>query len=128
MEPEKELTWSQKIDKYSDGIDTATAEKKDLDEYVDTMIYMNEQDEFMDDSLWGVAKDQFDTFTIANWRKMSTPARTRLRNHLLRGGVYVKSWSKNTTLTDTLYEAINEETQHEWTNQEILESIRPVFL
>jgi hypothetical protein len=66
MEPEKELTWSQKIDKYSDGIDTATAEKKDLDEYVDTMIYMNEQDEFMDDSLWGVAKDQFDTFTIAN--------------------------------------------------------------
>jgi len=51
MEPAKELTWSQKIDKYSDGIDTATAKKKDLDEYIDTMIYMNEQDEFIDDSL-----------------------------------------------------------------------------
>jgi hypothetical protein len=57
---------------------------------------------------------------------MSTPARTRLRNHLLRGGVYVKSWSKNTTLADTLYEAINEETQHEWTNQEILDSLKTV--
>jgi hypothetical protein len=45
------LTWTQKINKWGDGIDIVTATKEDLKEYVNTKLHVHVREAFSDFTL-----------------------------------------------------------------------------
>ena len=47
----QELTWDQKVKKYKFGIDPVTIDQETLEEYVESVIYMNEANDFTNYSL-----------------------------------------------------------------------------
>ena len=54
------LTWTQKINKWGDGIDTVTATKEDFGEYVETKVYVHKREGFSDFTLWSLYKKEFE--------------------------------------------------------------------
>jgi hypothetical protein len=118
----EELTWAQKIEKHGYGIDVANATKGDLSEYTDTKIHVHVLHGFMDDTLWDAFKEEFDNFTTHDFQQMRTDIRIKLRVHLLSRGVYVATHNNRYTISDALYDIVQEEKKHEWTDQEITET------
>jgi hypothetical protein len=106
------LTWTQKIKKWGDGIDTVTATKEDLEEYVDTKLHVHVREGFSDFTLWFLAKEEFEGWTKDDFRLLRKNTRAKLRLHLLKRGVYVAPYSTRHPMSNTLYNTLNEEEQH----------------
>jgi hypothetical protein len=126
----EELTWAQKIEKHGYGIDVANATKEDLSEYTNTKIHVHVLHGFMDNTLWDAFKEEFDNFTTYDFQRIRTDIRIKLRVHLLSRGVYVTTHNSRHTISDALYDVVQEEKQHEWTDQELMETtvkIRPMI-
>jgi hypothetical protein len=71
------------------------ATQDNLEEYVATKIYLHNYENVTDYNLWTVFKEEFKNFTTNNFKQLRVVTRTRLRAHLLRGGVYVKRHNTN---------------------------------
>jgi hypothetical protein len=118
-----DLTWKERIDKYSYGIDlTAIADPAELDEYVATRAYLYEQEDFMDDSLWCMFQEDFEGFTVDSFQRMRTDSRVRLRKLLLQRGVYIQTHNKALSISQALHASLQEYDQHQWTDQELAET------
>ena len=79
MDPE----WKERIARYSYGIDVVTALKKDLEEYIETKIYKYTYKNFTDYILQLLFQEEFEGFTIKDFKKIYSITRAKLRAHLL---------------------------------------------
>jgi hypothetical protein len=122
MEP----SWNKKIAKHSDGINAAKATKEELAEYVATKIYVHVLEEFTDYTLWTVVQEEFEGFTIDDFKKMRSDTRAKLRTHLLKRGVYVGTHNSRYTLSEALFDFLQEEEPHNWTDEELIATLSEV--
>jgi hypothetical protein len=120
----EELSWPLKIEKWGDGIDPTSASKTELGEYVDTKLHIYE--EFSDYTLWSLFQEDFAGWTSENFKTLRNDTRAKLRLHLLKRGVYVPPYNNRYPISDALVATLNEEEQHDWTDQELVETLKIV--
>ena len=121
-----ELSWTEKIAKYGDGIIAATATKEELGEYVTTKVYVHVREGFTDYTLWTVFQEEFHGFTVDDFRRMRSDSRAKLRTHLLKRGVYVATHNNRYTLSEVLFDLLQEEEPHKWTDEELIAALAEV--
>ena len=98
--------WKERITRHGYGIDITTASKEDLEEYVETKIYKYTYENFTDYTLWLLFQEEFERFTIKDFKKIRTDLKSQLRRHLLKRGVYVGKCSNRVTISEQLFEVI----------------------
>src|SRR5271170_1233488 len=116
--------WKERIARHGYGIDVATASEEDLEEYMETKIYEYTYENFTDYTLWSLFQEEFEGFTIEDFRKIRSVTRAKLRTHLLQRGVYVATHSNRVTISERLFEVIQREEQHQWTDEDIKTTIK----
>jgi hypothetical protein len=109
--PTKE-EWAAMASKYGYGIDADKATKDELVEFVQTVIYIHETQDLTDNDLWTVFQEQFKGFTVEGFKKIRTEFRSKLRRHLLKRGVYVGKNSNRVTISELLFEVLQQEERH----------------
>jgi hypothetical protein len=119
-----EEEWAEMASKYGYGIDADEATKDELVEFVQTVIYLHETGDLTDTDLWLAFREQFDGFTVENFRTIRTDMRSNLRKHLLKRGVYVGKHGARATISDLLYEVTKQEEEHQWTDKDIKATIK----
>jgi hypothetical protein len=110
--------------KYGYGIDADEATKDELVEFVQTVIYLHKTEDLTDNDLWLVFQEQFEGFTVESFKKIRTETRSKLRRHLLKRGVYVGQHSNRVTISELLFEVIQQEELHQWTDEDIETTIK----
>src|SRR5271156_1918837 len=118
MAPTEE-EWAAMASKYGYGINADEATKDELIEFVQTAIYLHETQDITDNDLWAVFREQFEGFTVESFKKIRTDFRSKLRRHLLKRGVYVGNHSNRVTISELLFEVIQQEERHQWTDEDI---------
>src|SRR6266702_8162919 len=61
---------------------------------------------------------------MESFKKIPTDLRSKLRRHLLKRGVYVGKYSKRVTISKRLFEVTQQEELHQWTDEEIVATIK----
>ena len=122
-----ELTWSERIEKHGYGIDPDES-PSELNDYVATKLHVYEVEGFMDDTLWGLFQEDFEGFTVDTFQKLQSSLRSKLRTHLLQRGVYVQPYSKGLTISQTLYDVLQEYEQRQWTDKEVADTANKLEL
>ena len=79
MDPE----WKERIAKYSYRINIATASKEDLKEYMEIKIYKYTYKNFTDYILQLLFQEEFEGFTIKDFKKIYSITRVKLYTYLL---------------------------------------------
>jgi hypothetical protein len=125
-QPTTMMEWYEKISKHGDGITAATASKDELGDYVATKVYVHTQENFTDYTLWTVFKEEFEGFTTEDFRRMRIDTRAKLRTHLLKRGVYVGKHNSRYSISEALFDLLQEEEPHEWTDEEITGALKEV--
>jgi len=75
--------WKERITRYSYGINVTTTLKEDLEEYIETKIYEYIYENFTDYILWSLFQEEFEGFTIKDFRKIRSITRAKLHTYLL---------------------------------------------
>jgi len=75
--------WKERIARHSYGINIATALEKDLEEYIETKIYKYIYKNFTDHTLQSLFQEEFEGFTIKDFRKIRSVTRAKLYTYLL---------------------------------------------
>ena len=101
-----EKEWAARASKYGYGIDADGATKDKLVEFVQTIMYLCNEQDLTDTSLWGVFLEQFEGFTVESFKKIRTDIRSKLRRYLLKRGVYVGKNINRVTISEQLFEVI----------------------
>jgi len=78
-----EIDWKERIARHSYGINIATALEEDLEEYIETKIYKYIYKNFTDYILRLLFQEEFEGFTIKDFRKICSITRAKLRTYLL---------------------------------------------
>lgn len=112
------------VKKYGYGIDVSKATKDELVDFVQTSIYLQKSQDLIDTDLQAVFQEQFEGFTAEDFRMVHINIGLNLRKHLLKRGVYVGKYNNKATLSNVLYEVVQQEEQHEWTDKEIEATIK----
>jgi hypothetical protein len=112
MEPTKQ-EWAARASKYGYGIDANDATKDELVEFVQTTMYLHDEQDLTDTDLWAVFREQYEGFTAESFKKIRTDIRSKLRKHLLKRGVYVGKNSNRVPIYELLYKVLQEEEQPE---------------
>ena len=63
-------------------------------------------------------------FTVESFRKICTDIRSQLRKHLLKRGVYIGRHNSRVTVSELLVEVIQQDDLHQWTDEEIVVTIK----
>jgi hypothetical protein len=119
-----EKEWAEMASKYGYGIDADEATKEEMVEFVQTVIYLHKTEDLTDNDLWLVFQEQFEGFTVESFKKIRTETRSKLRRHLLKRGVYVGQHSNRVTISELLFEVIQREELHQWTDEDIKTTIK----
>ena len=80
--------------------------KDELAEFIEIKIYMHEKEDFLDNTLWTVFREEFEEFTLEDFRNMRSDTRAKLRKHLLKRGVCVAKYNTRITLSNILFDII----------------------
>ena len=107
-----EEEWAKMVIEYRYRIDADEATKEELAEFVQTMIYIHETEDLIDNDLWLVFQEQFEGFTVESFRKIHIETRSKLRRHLLKRGVYIGKHSNRVNISELLFEVIQREELH----------------
>jgi len=75
--------WKERIARHSYGINIATALEEDLEEYMEMKIYEYIYKNFTDYILRSLFQEEFEGFTIKDFRKIRSVTRVKLRTYLL---------------------------------------------
>jgi len=75
--------WKERIARHGYGINIATALEEDLEEYIETKIYKYTYKNFTDYILRSLFQEEFEGFTIKDFRKIRSITRAKLRTYLL---------------------------------------------
>jgi len=76
-------------------------------------------------------QEEFEGFTIKDFRKICSITRAKLRTYLLQRGVYVATYSNRYPLYKVLYNVLIEEEPHKWIDKEItgaLKEVSPIII
>ena len=101
-----------------------SASKTELGEYVDTKLHIYE--EFSDYTLWSLFQEDFAGWTSENFKTLRNDTRAKLRLHLLRERSLRPPYNNRYPISDALVATLNEEEQHDWTDQELVETLKIV--
>jgi hypothetical protein len=126
MEPG--VDWKAKANKWEAGIDTENSTSQDLTDYIQTKTHLYEVERAADSDLWDLYQEEFKDFTVATFKKVGTRPLQLLRNTLRSRGVYIQKNDKHNTLAEVLYNTLQEEEQHQWTEDEIISAISETTL
>jgi len=113
--------WSKRITKWKNGIDLNKSTKDDITEYIQTKLYYYVVDRVQDDDLWELFQIDFSHFDAELFKEHHRELQN-IRRMLRCGGVYVAPNTKNVTMAQRLVEVLEEEEQHEWTQQDLEEA------
>jgi hypothetical protein len=105
--------WAEMANKYGYGIDADKATKEELVEFVQTVMYLHETEDLIDNDLWLVFQEQFEGFTVESFKKIRIETRSKLRRHLLKRGVYIGRHNNRVTISELLFEVIQREELHQ---------------
>ena len=56
---------------------------------------------------------------MESFKKIRTETRSKLRKHLLKRGVYIGKHSNRVNISELLFEVIQQEELHQWTDKDI---------
>jgi len=118
--------WKERIARHGYGINIATALEEDLEEYMEMKIYEYIYKNFTDYILRSLFQEEFEGFTIEDFRKICSVTRVKLCTYLLQRGVYVATHSNRYPLYKVLYDVLIEEEPHEWIDKEIIGALKEV--
>jgi len=91
---------------------------KRLNNYIYLAIVRYRIKNYRDNELWEEFQEGFQGWTTELFAQASREAIKDLREALVRRGVWVKRRTGNTSYAKTLYDTLQEETQHQWTDEE----------
>jgi len=111
--------WDEKIKKHGHGIDVELATTEELEDFVATKMHVHAVEDFTDFPLWDCAREEFEQFTVDTFRQLRVDTRTKLRNHFIQRGVFVKLSQSRYTNSHALYDVLHEDEYHEWTNEDL---------
>jgi len=100
------MEWYKKISKHGNRITAAIASKDELGDYVAIKVYIYIQENFIDYTLWTVFKEEFEGFTIEDFRRMRIDIRVKLRTYLLKRGVYVGKYNSRYLILEALFDLL----------------------
>jgi len=75
--------WKERIARHGYGINIATALEEDLEEYIEMKIYKYIYKNFIDYILRSLFQEEFEGFTIKDFRKICSVTRVKLHTYLL---------------------------------------------
>jgi hypothetical protein len=105
------------------GINTRESSGDQVEEYVLTKMHVYEKNNFKDYTLWEVFAEDFGTFGLDDFKILRSATKARLRLLLISRGVFVGRRTKLLTLYQALWDTAQDEEQHEWTDEEIIEAL-----
>jgi len=123
--------WKERIARHSYGINIATALEEDLEEYMETKIYKYIYKNFTDYTLRLLFQEEFEGFTIKDFRKIRSVTRAKLRTYLLQRGVYIAIYSNRYLLYKVLYNVLIIKEPYKWIDKEItgaLKEVSPIII
>jgi hypothetical protein len=119
--------WEEEEERWSNGIDlTTTASKEDLTSFITYKLWEYERDKIKDNYLWSSFTNDFEYFKIDNFALAGALITRELHGFLRQRGVYVAYKEKRTTYAQLLFDAVQEEKEHKWTEEEI-ETVQEQF-
>jgi len=80
--------------------------KDKLAEFIETKIYIYKKEDFLDNTLWTIFREEFKEFTLEDFRKIRSDTRAKLRKHLLKKEVCVAKHNTRITLSNVLFNII----------------------
>jgi hypothetical protein len=63
----EEQEWAVKVRKYGSGLNLGETIKDELAEFVETKIYMHKKEDFLDNTLWTIFREEFEEFTLEDF-------------------------------------------------------------
>jgi hypothetical protein len=114
--------WAARANKYGYGINAMGATKDELVEFVQTTMYL--YDDITDTDLWCCFLEQFEGFTVESFKKIPSDSRSKLRKFLLKRGVYVGKNNNRVPIYKLLYEVLQRDEEHKWTDEDIVQIIK----
>jgi hypothetical protein len=123
-EEDKRINWRILVRKWRQGIDPETVTVNELKEFVQTKVHEYILDQTSDSNLWDLFQDDFKGVTTEQFGTIPRKDQQKLRACLRCGGVFVTQNHRNLTIAQTLADVLNEEKQHEWTQEDIEEASR----
>ena len=123
VEPtESQIDWEERTRKWDQGIDPETITTEELQEFTQTKIHEYISDRTSDSNLWDLFQDDFKGITNTKLKTLNRRDLLRLRACLRCGGVFIAQNNRNLTISQAIVNVINEENQHEWTQEDIEEA------
>src|SRR6266568_9116990 len=61
---------------------------------------------------------------MESFKKICTNIKSKLQRHLLKRGVYIGRYNSRVTVSKLLFEVVQQEKQHQWTDKEIVATIK----
>ena len=80
--------------------------------------------DLIDTDLWCAFQEQFKGFTVKSFKKIHNNVKSKLQKHLLKRGVYVGKNSNRVTLSELLYEVLQQEKQPKWIDKNLKLSLK----
>jgi hypothetical protein len=115
--------WDARIEKWRDGIPKDTASRAESKEYLITKLHEYGVSRSSDYDLWELFRNDFEGFSVENFRNGYTVMELQLiRGTLRRGGVYVKTTTNGQSIAQTLVDVLQQEAMEPWNDDEILEN------
>ncbi|KAI1003750.1 hypothetical protein K3495_g4457 [Podosphaera aphanis] len=96
-----------------------TASPTDLSNYTAFKVNFYEEENVSDSNLWELFQDDFRDFTVLTFSRIKLRVQQVLRDCLRSRGAYISKNSKRKTISQTLFHCLQEEEQHEWTDENL---------
>ncbi|RKF60480.1 hypothetical protein OnM2_050041 [Erysiphe neolycopersici] len=113
------IYWMNEEEKWGLGIDIESASDEDINTYTLSKYHLYERDNILDIDLWDLYQEDFKNFSAAAFGKVKTRSIQQLRLCLDSRGVFISKNDKRTTISQTLFQCLQEENPHQWTLDEI---------
>ena len=100
---EKQAAMANKY-RYRINIDKASKDK--LVEFIQTTMYLYNEQDLIDTDLQTVFQEQYKGFTAESFKKIHANIRSKLQKHLLKRGIYIGKNSNQVTIYKLLYKVL----------------------
>ncbi len=61
---------------------------------------------------------------MESFKKVCIDIKSKLRLHLFKRGVYISKYNNKVTISELLFEVVQQEKLHQWTDEEIIITIK----
>ena len=109
--------WAVRASKYGYGINADQTSKEELVEFTQMTMYLYK--DLTDTNLQCAFQEQFKGFTVESFKKICNNVKSKLQKHLFKRGVYINKNSNRVTLSELLYEVLQQEEQPKWIDKNI---------